>query len=195
MATQSLGCVCAYLLVGRLVGSYAGQPAGAHECTHGLCLGRAAAGGPCCSAWVVLACARTRAASTFTLCNSVPFAVRAREDAFWMGFGGAAAPGGPLAKLVRRAAAVMLFVIRLLRALDFQPRMSLITRTISRASVDLIHFFVLLAIVFSGYVFAGYMAFGHQMQEFSDLTHSSLYLLFIALAFDPSIWVQVPFCL
>jgi hypothetical protein len=46
--------------------------------------------------------------------------------------------------------AVLLFVLRLLKALDFQPRMALVTRTISNAFTDLIHFIALFAIVFSG---------------------------------------------
>ena len=89
-------------------------------------------------------------------------------------------------------AAVILFVLRLLKALDFQPRMALVTRTISNAFMDLIHFVALFAIIFLGYVVAGYLLFGHQFQSFSTLGYSCQFLILVLLSFDPTqFWVQV----
>ena len=87
---------------------------------------------------------------------------------------------------------MIFFVLRLLKALDFQPRMALVTRTISSAFSDLLHFIALFAVIFFGYVIAGYLLFGHQFQSFSTLAYSCQFLVLVLLSFDPTqFWVQV----
>ena len=89
---------------------------------------------------------------------------------------------------------MILFVLRILKALDFQPRMALVTRTISSAFTDLLHFFALFAIIFVGYCVAGYLLFGHQFQSFSSLGLSGQFLFLVLLSFDPTqFWVQVTY--
>ena len=85
----------------------------------------------------------------------------------------------------------MMFVLRLLKGLDFQPRMALVTRTISNTLLDLMHFLCLFIIIFLGYTVAGYILFGHQYEAFKSFSYSAEYLVLMLLAFDPSIWIQV----
>ncbi len=58
--------------------------------------------------------------------------------------------------------AAVLFVFRILKVLDFQARMGIITRTVSVAFVDLYHFLFLFMVVFFCYASVGIMLFGHQ---------------------------------
>ena len=52
------------------------------------------------------------------------------------------------------------FLLRLFKLLDFQPRIGILTRTISRAMEDLMHFFVLMVIVMFVYTMMGNILFG-----------------------------------
>lgn len=58
------------------------------------------------------------------------------------------------------AANLFLFLLRIFKLLDFQPQMGVMTRTISKAMSDLLHFFALLTIVFCLYVIMGNVVFG-----------------------------------
>ena len=42
---------------------------------------------------------------------------------------------------------LILMVLRLLKVLDFSPRMGLVTRTIAKAAIDLAHFLVLFGLI------------------------------------------------
>ncbi|EKX32754.1 hypothetical protein GUITHDRAFT_121057 [Guillardia theta CCMP2712] len=79
---------------------------------------------------------------------------------------------------------VVLFVLRMLKSLDFQERMGLVTRTIARASSDLWHFMLLFAVVFYGYSVVGHMLFGHQYEGMKDMSTASLTLLIFLLSLD-----------
>jgi hypothetical protein len=89
--------------------------------------------------------------------------------------------------------AVIMFVLRILKGLDFQPRMALITRTISGVFLDLLHFVILFIIIFVGFTVAGYILFGHQYEAFSTFSNAGQFMILMLLAFDPTIWVQVLF--
>ena len=90
------------------------------------------------------------------------------------------------------AAAVVLFVLRALKDADFQPRIALVTRTITNSISDLAHFIVLLGSVATGYAIAGTILFGHQYDAFSTLTNSCFYIIILLIAFNPGEgWVQV----
>ncbi|GBG28878.1 Polycystic kidney disease 2-like 2 protein [Hondaea fermentalgiana] len=69
-------------------------------------------------------------------------------------------------------AALVLMVFRVLKVLDFQQRMGLVTRTISNAAVDLAHFAVLFFVVFSLYGSLAYIIFGSAIVGFSTLPRS-----------------------
>eukprot|EP00960_Hanusia_phi_P035404 751685-Hanusia_phi.AAC.1 len=60
--------------------------------------------------------------------------------------------------------AVVFFVMRMLKSLDFQERMGMVTRTIAKAASDLWHFVLLFIIVFLGYAIVGVLLFGHQFE-------------------------------
>ena len=69
--------------------------------------------------------------------------------------------------------------------------MALVTRTISGAFADLLHFLALFSIIFLGFTVAGFLLFGHQYQAFSSINNSAQFLVLLLLAFDPTIWIQV----
>jgi len=79
---------------------------------------------------------------------------------------------------------VILFVLRLLKAMHFQPRMALVTRTIAVAFSDLVHFAALFGVVFVGYMFAGVLMFGHQYPAFSNMSGAAQFLIVILLSLD-----------
>eukprot|EP00271_Cylindrocystis_brebissonii_P009574 TRINITY_DN2455_c0_g4_i1.p1 TRINITY_DN2455_c0_g4~~TRINITY_DN2455_c0_g4_i1.p1 ORF type:complete len:1556 (-),score=275.43 TRINITY_DN2455_c0_g4_i1:1951-6618(-) len=64
---------------------------------------------------------------------------------------------------------VFLVVLRVLKFMDFQPRMGTITRTLTEASTNLFHFFILGAILFLGYAVFGNIAFGGQIDQFRTI--------------------------
>jgi hypothetical protein len=75
---------------------------------------------------------------------------------------------------------------------DFQPRIALVTRTVSNAASDLAHFIVLFGSVAIGYSISGTILFGHQYDAFSTLSNSCFYILILLIAFNPGEgWVQV----
>lgn len=86
---------------------------------------------------------------------------------------------------------VILFILRLLKGLDFQEQLGLITRTVSQASYELVHFFFLFIIVFVGYVCTGSILFGHQVGTMSTLSKATVFLWFQIVAFDDTqFWQQ-----
>lgn len=92
---------------------------------------------------------------------------------------------------------MLLFILRLLKVLDFQPRMALITRTLSNTISELGHFAVLFTIVWMGYTIAGNLLFGHLMNDFSSISTGATALIIILIAWDPSstlVQVAMPLC-
>ncbi len=94
-------------------------------------------------------------------------------------------------------APVILFLLRLLKIADFQPRIALITRTINlkMALSELMNFGVLFMSLLIGYAIAGILLFGHQNAGFESLSPAILNLLIMLLAWDPYTWVQVMICI
>jgi hypothetical protein len=68
---------------------------------------------------------------------------------------------------------LMIMTLRLIKMLDFQPRMDLVTRTMAAAANDLGHFFGLFALVFLGFSTIAYMNFGRSIESFSSIGWSS----------------------
>ena len=50
---------------------------------------------------------------------------------------------------------IVLYVARILKFMNFQPRIGLVTRTLYVAASDLVHFFMLAGVVFVGYAIMG----------------------------------------
>lgn len=55
---------------------------------------------------------------------------------------------------------------------DFQPRLGVVTRSLWLAGPDLIHFFIVAAMVFIGYAMMGYLIFGNAIAKFSTFGNS-----------------------
>lgn len=68
--------------------------------------------------------------------------------------------------------ALIMVVLRVLKVLDFQKRMGLVTRTIANASTDLAHFAVLFSCIFALYSALAYITFGSSIIGFSTIPRS-----------------------
>jgi len=64
---------------------------------------------------------------------------------------------------------IMLMLLRILKLMDFQPRMGVVTRSLGLAASDLGHFFILAMIIFVGYAMMAHLIFGYSIQKFSTL--------------------------
>ena len=64
---------------------------------------------------------------------------------------------------------LMIMTLRLIKMLDFQPRMGLVTRTVSAALNDLGHFFGLFTLVFVGLAAIAFLNFGRSLEKFSSI--------------------------
>ena len=84
---------------------------------------------------------------------------------------------------------IILMLGRILKLMDFQPRLGVITRTLALATADLAHFFVIFALVFVGYAFIGHVIFGYASEHFSDMT-SSINSLFMNLLGDITYFME-----
>ena len=65
--------------------------------------------------------------------------------------------------------ALLLFVIRILKYLQFQPRLGIITNTIAYMASDLIHFGVLFSIITFLHMLAGHYALGDSIEDMSEM--------------------------
>jgi hypothetical protein len=79
---------------------------------------------------------------------------------------------------------IFLCLLRFLKYCDFQPRMGVVTRTLSRAFQDLAHFFFLVFIVLALYTFLGQIVFGAQVKQFSTLSQAARTVISWSLAGD-----------
>ena len=75
-----------------------------------------------------------------------------------------------------RALAMYPFVIamRLFKAFAAQPRLSLVTETLKIAAVDILHFFVVFAAIFSALSAVGMCLFGYHDEDFSTFGRASI---------------------
>lgn len=60
-------------------------------------------------------------------------------------------------------------MLRLLKSFDAQPRLSVVTRTLYTATVDILHFFIVISCVYLCLALNALMVFGQDMQEFATL--------------------------
>jgi hypothetical protein len=77
-----------------------------------------------------------------------------------------------------------LLMLRLVHAFDFQARMGILTRTLSRSVVDLLHFGGLFFMIILMYAALGTILFGHQVADYIDLAASVQTLLRIVATGD-----------
>jgi hypothetical protein len=62
---------------------------------------------------------------------------------------------------------------RLFKAFDAQPRLALVTRTISRAGVTLVHFMVVWLSVFFVFIISAVVLFGQEIKYFANISRAS----------------------
>lgn len=75
---------------------------------------------------------------------------------------------------LRKVIAGYPFVIvgRFFKAFNAQPRLSMVTRTLSRATNDIFHFGIVFMSVFVAYVLSGLCLFGEELTDFADFDRS-----------------------
>ena len=59
---------------------------------------------------------------------------------------------------------ILLLIARILKLMDFQPRLGVVTRSLWLAGPDLIHFFIVATMVFIGYAMMAHLIFGNVIQ-------------------------------
>mmetsp|Transcript_124512 Transcript_124512/g.346636 ORF Transcript_124512/g.346636 Transcript_124512/m.346636 type:complete len:1078 (-) Transcript_124512:96-3329(-) len=75
----------------------------------------------------------------------------------------------------------ILLVFRFLLASKGHPRLAIVVNTISQGFQDLVHLFVVFAIIFASFVMAGHILFGHRMEPFASVKGSLGYCVQIVL--------------
>ena len=78
-------------------------------------------------------------------------------------------------------ASVILMTLRVIKLLDFQPRLGLVTRTLAHAAVDLAHFFMVFMLVHSAYAMVGFISFGSSIAKMSSFAKASATLMEVLL--------------
>ena len=63
---------------------------------------------------------------------------------------------------------ILLLIARVLKLMDFQPRLGVVTRSLALAGPDLIHFCLVCGMVFVGYAMMGHLILGPYIQVGSD---------------------------
>jgi hypothetical protein len=59
---------------------------------------------------------------------------------------------------------ILLLILRLLKRMDFQPRLGVVTRSLWLAGPDLLHFAIVAGMVFLGYAMMAHLIFGNAIQ-------------------------------
>lgn len=67
---------------------------------------------------------------------------------------------------------ILLLIARVLKLMDFQPRLGIVTRSLWLAGPDLIHFAIVAGMVFIGYAMMAHLIFGNAIEEFSTFGDS-----------------------
>ena len=81
---------------------------------------------------------------------------------------------------------VVVLTFKVVKSLDFQPRMGLITRTLARTGGNLAHFTALFLLIFFSYAFVGHIMFGQNLPAMSTFPGALRSLGYILLNFDPT---------
>ena len=67
---------------------------------------------------------------------------------------------------------ILLLISRVLKLMDFQPRLGVVTRSLALAGPDLAHFVLVCGMVFVGYAMMAHLIFGNNIQAFSSFGSS-----------------------
>jgi len=67
---------------------------------------------------------------------------------------------------------ILMLIARVLKLMDFQPRLGVVTRSLWLAGPDLIHFAIVAGMVFVGYAMMGHLIFGNVISDFATFGDS-----------------------
>ena len=73
--------------------------------------------------------------------------------------------------------ATVLMACQLIKALDFHPRVGIVSRTIANAKEDLLYFCVIFLLLLFLYAWLGTLLYGNTREEFADVSASSITML------------------
>ena len=94
-----------------------------------------------------------------------------------------------------RLVAMLLFIVKMLKTFDFQPRLGVITQTLRHAMRDLFHFFLIFFTILFIYALAASYTFGVYIEDLSSVSRSLVTCLVILLG-EIAVWeelVKTPF--
>jgi hypothetical protein len=76
---------------------------------------------------------------------------------------------------------IVLMMVRMLKILDFQPRIALVTKTIEAAASDLFHFSILFIALHTGFSLCGLILFGVYAEDFTTFANAAVTLFSILI--------------
>ena len=88
---------------------------------------------------------------------------------------------------------ILLLIGRVLKRMDFQPRLGVVTRSLALAGPDLIHFCLVCGMVFVGYAMMAHLIFGNTIQVSCDTYIWCAGLCFVLLFYcgHSTSWMQL----
>ena len=81
---------------------------------------------------------------------------------------------------------ILLLIARILKLMDFQPRLGVVTRSLALAGPDLIHFVLVCGMVFIGYAMMAHLIFGNTIEVGTSRACKCLFLLRLCLQSRPA---------
>merc|ERR1712227_394918 len=66
----------------------------------------------------------------------------------------------------------IIVMLRFFKAFSMQPQLAIVTETLSRGFVDIVHFLIVFVSVFVTYALGGNVLFGHQLTSFHTMDYS-----------------------
>ena len=81
---------------------------------------------------------------------------------------------------------ILLLIARILKLMDFQPRLGVVTRSLALAGPDLIHFVLVCGMVFIGYAMMAHLIFGNTIEVGTSSASKRLLPLRLCLQSRPA---------
>lgn len=86
-------------------------------------------------------------------------------------------------------------MLQVFKYVSFNKTMSQLTTTLGRAKKDLVGFLVMFMIIFFAFAQLGYLLFGTQVKDFSDIISAMYVTLTLCYRITPAAAVRVMICL
>ena len=84
----------------------------------------------------------------------------------------------------------LVFVFRLIKDVNFQPKVSMVGKILLLSGYDQLHFLVLTAIIWISFCVGSVMAFGHQFEAFTTIGRAAQLWWDAMLTWDPSLFMD-----